>query len=218
MRKIILLLTIAFSIQGLTMSDISAKNVDASNKGKSGTEAHLEIDGAKSASSTNSLKMPFSSADDLRLTRGASLHTPAFGVENAEVTITGTVTDSQGEPMPGVTVSVQGTTIGTATDLDGRYSISVPEGSTMVFSFIGFETQRVPVGAQSVLNITLQEDISSLSEVVVVGYGVQRRSDVTGSVASLPKERLEMVPNINIAQAIQGSIPGVMVQNTAAGA
>src|SRR5690606_2420149 len=121
-------------------------------------------------------------------------------------------------PLPGVTVSVQGTAVGTATDLDGRYSISVPEGSTLVFSFIGFETQRISLGDQSIVNITLHEDISSLSEVVVVGYGVQRRSDVTGSVASLPKERLEIVPNINIAQAIQRSIPGVMVQNTSAGA
>src|SRR5699024_2486894 len=85
-----------------------------------------------------------------------------------DVTITGTVTDGSGEPLPGVTVSAPGTTIGTATDLDGRYSISVPEGSTLVFSFIGFVSQNVVVGNQTVVNITLEEDISSLDEVVVV--------------------------------------------------
>jgi TonB-dependent SusC/RagA subfamily outer membrane receptor len=138
--------------------------------------------------------------------------------EMADVTVTGIVTDANGEPIPGVTVSVPDTGIGTATDLNGNYSLSVPEGSTMVFSFIGFETQRVPVGDQSIINVTLIEDLTSLNEVVVVGYGVQKRSDITGSVASLSKERLEMVPNVNIAQAIQGSIPGVMVQNTSAGA
>src|SRR5690606_32510752 len=100
----------------------------------------------------------------------------------------------------------------------GGYSLSVPEGSTLVFSFIGFETKRVVVGDQSIIDITLNEDVASLNEVVVVGYGVQKRSDITGSVASLPKERLEMVPNINIAQAIQGAIPGVVVTNTSAGA
>src|SRR5690606_27398170 len=150
--------------------------------------------------------------------RAATSDDAVLSANQIDVTVSGTVTDNAGEPLPGVTVSIQGTTIGTATDIDGRYSVSVPEGSTLVFSFIGFETQRVSVGDQSLINIILEEDISSLSEVVVVGYGVQRRRDVTGSVASLSKERLEMVPNINIAQAIQGSIPGVMVQNTSAGA
>lgn len=139
-------------------------------------------------------------------------------VEKVDVTVTGTVTDTNGQPIPGVTVSVSETTIGTATDIEGKYTLSIPEGSTLVFSFIGFETQRITVGDQSIINITLGEDLTSLNEVVVVGYGVQKRSDITGSVASLPKERLEMVPNINIAQAIQGAIPGVMVQNTSAGA
>ncbi|HLW21385.1 MAG TPA: SusC/RagA family TonB-linked outer membrane protein [Cyclobacteriaceae bacterium] len=139
-------------------------------------------------------------------------------VEKVDLDVSGTVVDTTGEPIPGVTVSVQGTGIGTATDLEGRYALSVPEGATLVFSFIGFESQSIVIGARSVIDVTLSEDMASLDEVIVVGYGVQKKSDITGSVASLPKERLEMVPNVNIAQAIQGAIPGVMIQNTSAGA
>src|SRR5690606_19821932 len=83
----------------------------------------------------------------------------------AEVKVSGTVLDSGGSPIPGVTVSVLGTTIGTATDLNGAYALSVPEGATLVFSFIGFETQNVEVGDRSVIDITLMEDIASLDEV-----------------------------------------------------
>src|SRR5690606_29158014 len=132
------------------------------------------------------------------------------------ITVTGKVTDETGEPLPGVTVSVPGTTIGTATDLDGAYSLTVPEGYSLVFSFIGFESQTRALGGRIMLDVILKEDMASLDAVVVVGYGEQKRSDTTGSVASLPKERLEMVPNTNIVQAIQGALPGVMVQNTSA--
>src|SRR5690606_33060750 len=86
-----------------------------------------------------------------------------------DVTVTGTVSDQNGEPLPGVTVSVPGTAIGTATDLDGRYSVTVPEGASLVFSFIGFESQNVDVGGRSVIDITLLDDMASLEEVVVVG-------------------------------------------------
>src|SRR5690606_32960720 len=100
-----------------------------------------------------------------------------------DVTITGTVTDANGKPNPGVTVMVSGTTIGTATDLDGKYSLEVPEGFTLTFSFIGYVTQNVPVGQQSTINITMTEDTASLDEVVVIGYGTAKKSDLTGSVA-----------------------------------
>src|SRR5690554_4549021 len=108
-----------------------------------------------------------------------------------DVVVSGTVLDNGGEPIPGVTVSVPGTNIGTATDLSGKYSLSVPEGSTIVFSFIGFETQSVEVGDQSVIDITLMEDIASLDEVVVVGYGTVKKSDLTGSVSSISAEVFE---------------------------
>src|SRR5690606_7637341 len=100
-----------------------------------------------------------------------------------QITVRGKVTDANGDPLPGVTISVPGTTIGTATDLDGVYSLSVPEGSTLVFSFIGFQSQTIAVGGRSVVNVTLSEDLASLDEVVVVGYGTQKKSDLTGSVS-----------------------------------
>src|SRR5690606_36153916 len=92
--------------------------------------------------------------------------------EEVDVSVRGTVRDSSGEPIPGVTVSVQGATIGTATDLDGSYSLVVPDGATLIFSFIGFESQLVAVGSQTVIDVVLVEDMASLEEVVVVGYGV----------------------------------------------
>jgi len=88
-----------------------------------------------------------------------------------DTTVTGTVVDSSGQPLPGVTITVQGTTIGTVTDLDGRYTINAPDGGVLVFSFIGFERQAIEVGGKSIINVTLNEDTASLDEVVVIGYG-----------------------------------------------
>src|SRR5690606_12337152 len=118
--------------------------------------------------------------------------------ENMEVSVTGTVTDANGEPIPGVTVFVPGTTLGTATDLDGKYSLSVPEGSTLVFSFLGFETQNIPVGDRSQIDVTLIEDMTSLDEVVVAGYGTMRKSDLTGSVVNADLDVLAEPPNTNL--------------------
>lgn len=136
------------------------------------------------------------------------------------VTVKGTVTSEEdGSPIPGVNVLVKGTTVGTVTDTEGNYSINVPDPSgTLSFSFIGFLPQEVPVNGRSEINIVLAVDVRRLDEVVVVGYGTQKKSDITGAVASLSQERLERVPNINIAQAIQGAIPGVMMQTQSAGA
>ncbi|MFC2114930.1 SusC/RagA family TonB-linked outer membrane protein [Bacteroidota bacterium] len=137
----------------------------------------------------------------------------------AQEIISGTITDENGNPLPGANIQVEGTLIGTVTDLTGNYSIEIPgTGSTLVFSFIGYLSQSISVTNQSVIDIQLTPDIIRLDEVVVVGYGTQRRSDITGTVASIPKERLDMLPNLNIAQAIQGSIPGVMIQTSSAGA
>ncbi|MEX2593941.1 MAG: TonB-dependent receptor [Anditalea sp.] len=127
------------------------------------------------------------------------------------VDVSGTVRDENGEPIPGVTVSVPGTTIGTATDMDGNYSLTVPEGSTLAFSFIGYETQNIAVGDRSVIDVVLSEDISSLDEVVVVGYGTQRKSDLTGAVGSVSSESLQQRPTANIEQALSGRIAGVDV-------
>lgn len=135
--------------------------------------------------------------------------------EAVDVTVTGTVTDQNGDPLPGVTVSVRGATVGTTTDLNGKYLLSVPEGSTLVFSFIGFETQNVVIGSRSVIDVVLSEDISNLEEVVVVGYGTQRKSDLTGSVSSVNTEDLNAFPTTNVLQALTGRAAGVQVtQNT----
>src|SRR5690606_28860939 len=115
-------------------------------------------------------------------------------------------------PLPGVTVSITGTAIGTATDLDGKYALSVPEGSTLVFSFIGFQTQRVAVGNQNEINITLIEDRASLDEVVVVGYGTIERKDLTGSVGSIGANELQELKVTNVGEAILGKVAGVQVK------
>ena len=136
-----------------------------------------------------------------------------------QLKITGTVKDKDGVPLVGVNVVVTGTTQGTMTDIDGKYSIKVPEGAkSLTFSFIGMVPQEISIGELTQINVTMIESAIGLEEVVIVGYGTQKKSDITGTVSSLPKERLEMAPNLDIAQAIQGSIPGVMVTTTSAGA
>lgn len=133
------------------------------------------------------------------------------------ITVSGRVVDDTGSPMPGVNVVVKGTTVGTTTDIDGRYSISVEDGNAvLVFSFIGYETQEVTVGSQSVINITLVTDIKTLSEVVVVGYGTQKRTSVTGAIASVNSKELSALPTVSVDQALQGRAPGVTVVNNGA--
>ena len=135
------------------------------------------------------------------------------------ITITGTVSDENRAPMPGATVQVKGTATGSTTGPDGKYSLDVSSVSDiLVFSFIGYTTKEVPVQNQTTINVMLEPVLTGLDEVIVVGYGTQKKSDITGTVTSLPKERLEMVPNLNVTQAIMGSIPGVMIQTSAAGA
>jgi TonB-linked SusC/RagA family outer membrane protein len=136
----------------------------------------------------------------------------------ANVPVSGRVTDSKGEGIPGVTVLVRGTTIGTSTDASGAYTLSVPEGSTLVFSSVGFTTQEIPVtGANSSLAVSLKESAKDLGEVVVVGYGTQERQSVTGAVASVSGRQIAAQPVSDASQAIQGRAAGVTVtQNSGA--
>lgn len=129
-----------------------------------------------------------------------------------QLTVTGKVTDSKGEPLVGVNVVVTGTTIGTTTDLDGKYRIDVPQGSkSLTFSFVGMKTQEVPLGVSTEINLTMVEEEVGLEEVVVVGYGTQRRKDLTGSVSSLNAEKLLDKPAFNLAEAISGKVAGVKI-------
>ncbi len=130
----------------------------------------------------------------------------------AQTTATGTVTSSNGEPLIGVTVLEQGTTNGTITDLDGKFSLRVQSGATLEFSFMGYERQSQP--ASSNMNIVLEEDTKALEEVVVVGYGTQRKEAVTGSVASVKGDDMRAVAGSNITQSLQGRVAGVEMTQT----
>lgn len=132
----------------------------------------------------------------------------------AQTTVSGTVKDARGEPLPGVSVKLKGTSTGASTDANGKYSISLPNANgTLVFTFIGSRTQEIPVSGRTRIDVTLQEDITNLDEVVVTGYGSQSRETLTTSIAKLDTRTLENVPYTNVLSAMQGSIPGVRVQS-----
>ncbi|MBI1301579.1 MAG: SusC/RagA family TonB-linked outer membrane protein [Alphaproteobacteria bacterium] len=128
--------------------------------------------------------------------------------------VSGTVVDQNGDPMPGVSILVQGGSAGTVSDLDGKFTITVPDGAILVFSFIGYENQRVPVGDQNVLSVTMREDATALDEVVVIGYGTVKKSDLTGSVGSVRGDKLIDRSQPNAVKSLQGRIAGVEVLNT----
>jgi TonB-linked SusC/RagA family outer membrane protein len=130
----------------------------------------------------------------------------------ANVRVAGRVTQSNGEALPGVTVTVKGSTIGTSTDATGNFSLEVPEGSILVFSSVGFASREVPVtGATTDLNVALKEDTQALKEVVVVGYGTQERESVTAAVSSISGKEIAAQPVADASQAIQGRAAGVQV-------
>ena len=127
------------------------------------------------------------------------------------ITVKGTVKDRQGESLPGVSVLVKGTTQGTSTDVDGAYSINVAGNATLVFTYIGFDTKEVAVNNQRTLNVTLNEANTQLNEVVVVGYGSQKKGDITGSVGVVSSEAFENRPNTQMSSMLQGKTSGVQV-------
>lgn len=131
----------------------------------------------------------------------------------AQQTVQGTVISSvDNMPIPAANVVEKGTTNGVVTDFDGNYEITVSgPDAVLVFSYIGFQSQEFTVGDQNTIDVVLEEDLGQLDEIVVVGYGTQRRSDVTGSVASVPQERLENLPITNVTQAIQGTTAGLNI-------
>ncbi|MEX2592374.1 MAG: carboxypeptidase-like regulatory domain-containing protein, partial [Anditalea sp.] len=137
----------------------------------------------------------------------------SFGQETKIVS--GTVTDNADESIPGVNVLVKGTSLGTITDIDGSYSVNIPDGSnTLVFSFIGYQTQEVDIGNRTQVNVSLEPSLSDMEEVVVIGYGEQSRETLTTSVSKLDDKVLENLTFANPASALQGTIAGLRVQST----
>ncbi|OBQ57123.1 TonB-dependent receptor [Tamlana sp. s12] len=128
--------------------------------------------------------------------------------------VSGTVSDKTGLPIPGVNVVVEGTSIGTVTDFDGNYELNTSSGSTLVFSFVGYESQKIKYTGQTSLNVTLAEDTSVLDEVVVVGYGTKKKSLVTGAISSIDNERIGSSSDQRVEQVIQGRTSGVTVSSS----
>lgn len=127
----------------------------------------------------------------------------------ADITITGTVENESGEPVPGATVYVPNTGIGTTTDSEGKYTITVPEGSTLVFSFIGMATQNVAINGRTVIDVVLTEEATSLNEVIVVGYGTVKKSDLTGSVERVRAEDFKNQSVTQLTEMLSGTIAGL---------
>ena len=128
-------------------------------------------------------------------------------------TITGKVTSDKGDPLEGVSVSVKGTTRGTVTNSSGTFSIDAEEGQTLEFSMVGYQLYSLQVGTSTSVSVELVPVVSSISEVVVVGYGTQKRTNVTGAVSSVGSKTLNELPSVSVQQALQGRVPGVQVTN-----
>ena len=135
-----------------------------------------------------------------------------------KITVTGTVTDQDGITMPAVSIMVKGGGTGQITDADGKFAIEVPySDATLVFSFIGFQPQEIPLRGQTTLNVALSEDVKALSDVVVVGYSTQRKETLLGSLASMTTKDLVQSPTANINNALAGRLPGLMVNQFGGG-
>lgn len=134
-----------------------------------------------------------------------------------ELNIRGTIADAKGEKLPGVNVAVKGSTRGTSTNSNGEFTIAVPDNkSVLVFSFVGYKSQEVVVGNNSILNLVLIEDNKALEEVVVVGYGVQKKKDLTGAISSINGDMFKERKETQVSQALQGSMSGVLVTRNGA--
>ncbi|MGL4493398.1 MAG: carboxypeptidase-like regulatory domain-containing protein, partial [Tannerellaceae bacterium] len=127
--------------------------------------------------------------------------------------VSGIVTDSEGEPLTGATIRIEGTTTGAMSGIDGEYALNAKEGDMIVVSYIGYKTVKVKVGNTQVLNFTLQPDVVTTEEVVVIGYGSQKKVNLTGAVASINTDVIQSRPQSNVVSALQGLVPGVTIIN-----
>ena len=122
--------------------------------------------------------------------------------------ITGKITDTNGDGLIGASIAVKGTTTGTVTDADGTFSLAVSNESVLVISYTGYNTKEETVGTRTVIDITLEENINELAETVVVGYGTQRKSQLTGAISSITSKQITELPITNARQALQGRAAG----------
>ncbi|MEC4005472.1 TonB-dependent receptor [Flavobacterium sp. SUN052] len=137
----------------------------------------------------------------------------AFSLLNAQTKVSGTVTDLKGISLPGASVTIKNTKIGVLTDNNGNYQITAPNDATLIFNFIGFIKQEVAVNGKSKISIKLQEASESLNEVVVIGYGTQKKNDVNGSVSSIKTKDIQDLKQVSLDQMLQGKLAGVSVTN-----
>jgi len=133
-------------------------------------------------------------------------------------TVTGTVVDLSGMGLPGVSVSIKGTTVGASTDIDGKWSLETSADDILEFSFVGMKTQEVKVGNKTVINVTLEEDRVAVEEVMVVGYGTAKKSSFTGSASVVKSDQIKRTPTVSLAKALQATSPGVMVSSSSGAA
>jgi len=135
-------------------------------------------------------------------------------ISSEEITVSGTVTDDLGDALIGVNITVKGQSRGTITDIDGNFSIDVEEGDVLVFSYVGYVEQEVVVGAQTTIDIVLITDAQTLDEVVVIGYGTQKKSHLTGSISKVENKKLDQLPVSRVDDALIGQVSGVNIQAT----
>ncbi|MEQ9230431.1 MAG: TonB-dependent receptor [Cyclobacteriaceae bacterium] len=133
---------------------------------------------------------------------------------NAQQTISGKITDSKGEGLPGVTVRIQGTSTGTITDIDGNFSISATSDAVLEISSVGFDSQVVSLNGRTTIDVSLSENVSELDEVVVIGYGTQKKSHLTGAISKVTNEKLDQLPVSRVDDALIGQVSGVNIQAT----
>lgn len=133
-----------------------------------------------------------------------------------DIRVSGKILDGNGAPIIGASVQIKGSTVGTAADTDGSYSLTAPDNATLIFSAVGFASQELPVNGRTTINVVLVPGYNSLEDVVVVGYGTQRRRDLTGSISTVKGDDLAKMPNTNPIASLQGKVPGLTVSNSGA--
>jgi hypothetical protein len=143
------------------------------------------------------------------------LFTTISGVFSQAVSLTGTVKDKTGDPLPGVTIVIKGQATGTITDMDGNFNLQANQADVLVISFVGMQTQEITVGSSTTFNIVLNDDMVGLGEVVAVGYGTRKKESLTSAISNIKADEIVTTTHSSLAQALQGKVSGLQIrQNT----